>query len=73
MNGCNIHIKLFGEKGEVDVSLENRRGKPNFFTLPIPVIINLGNFLLDKRTGNVRINIKDGRILGYHSEEIVSL
>ena len=73
MTGCNNKIMLFMEEGEVVVSLENRRGKPNSFTLPIPMIVNLGDFLLDRRTGNVRINIKDGRILGYHTEEIVSL
>ena len=73
MTGCNNKIMIFTEEGEVDVSLENRRGKPNSFTLPIPMIVNIGDFLLDRRTGNVRINIKDGRILGYHTEEIVSL
>ncbi len=30
-------------------------------------------FLVDKRTGNVQINIKDGRILGLRIEEIVSI
>ncbi len=30
----------------------------------------LGKFLLDKRTGNVRLNIKEGKILGIHIEEI---
>jgi len=73
VTGCNSKIMLFTEEGEVDVSLETRRGKSNFFTLPIPVILALGEFLLDKHTGNLRINIKDGRILGYHAEKIVSL
>ena len=27
-------------------------------------------FLLDRKTGNIKLNIKDGRILGYHVEEI---
>ena len=27
-------------------------------------------FMLDRKTGNIRLNIKDGRILGYHVEEI---
>ena len=54
-------------------NLRNHDGIPSNFALPVPMIVDLGNFLLDKRTGNVRINIKDGRILGYHTEEIVSL
>ena len=29
-------------------------------------------FLLDKRTGNVRLNIKEGKILGIHVEEILA-
>ncbi len=31
----------------------------------------LEKFLLDKRTGNVRLNIKDGKLIGIHVEEIV--
>ncbi len=27
-------------------------------------------FMLDRKTGNIKLNIKDGRILGYHVEEI---
>ncbi len=30
-------------------------------------------FLLDRKTGNIKFNVKDGRILGYHVEEIRSL
>ena len=73
MTGCNNKIMIFTEEGEVDVSLETRRGKPNSFILPIPMIVFIGKLILDRHTGNVRINIKDGRILGYHTEEIVSL
>ncbi len=29
-------------------------------------------FLLDKRTGNIRLNIKEGKILGVHAEEILA-
>ena len=29
-------------------------------------------FLRDQRTGNIRLNIKDGKILGAHVEEFVS-
>ena len=27
-------------------------------------------FMLDRKTGNIKLNIKDGRVLGYHVEEI---
>jgi len=27
-------------------------------------------FMHDRKTGNIKFNIKDGRILGYHVEEI---
>ena len=37
------------------------------------VIKALESFLRDGRTGNFRINICAGKILGYHKEEIVSL
>ncbi|GEM_PF-5424784 len=30
----------------------------------------LARFLLDRKTGNIKLNVKDGRILGYHVEEI---
>ena len=30
-------------------------------------------FMIDRKTGNIRLNIKDGRILGYHVEEICKL
>jgi len=29
----------------------------------------LARFLLDRKTGNIKLNVKDGRILGYHVEE----
>ena len=32
--------------------------------LPRQLLDRLGQFLLDKRTGNMQLNIKDGRILG---------
>ena len=41
--------------------------------LPAEVAIAINKFILDKWRGNISINIKDGRILGYHSEKIVSL
>ncbi len=30
-------------------------------------------FMVDKNTGNIVINIQEGKILGYHVKEIVSL
>ncbi len=30
------------------------------------------NFLRDNRTGNIRLNIKDGKILGAHIEEFLT-
>lgn len=41
--------------------------------LPPQIICRLREFLLDKRTGNVRLNIRDGVILGFDVEERVSL
>ena len=64
---------VFTDKVSAVFNLRNHDGIPSNFALPVPMLVDLGNFLLDKRTGNVRINIKDGRILGYHSEKIVSL
>ena len=50
-------------KGLIDDSEVNGR-------LPESVIEPITNFLLDKRTGNIKLNIKDGEILGIHIEEI---
>ena len=30
-------------------------------------------FMIDRKTGNIKLNIKDGRILGYHVEEICKI
>ena len=75
MNKTNSKIleSVFTDRIAVGFNLRDRHGLPSNFALPVPMLVDLGNFLLDKRTGNVRINIKDGRILGYHTEEIVSL
>jgi hypothetical protein len=32
---------------------------------------HLNEFLLDKKTGSIQLNIKDGRILGLHLNEII--
>jgi len=41
--------------------------------LPIPVEERLRRLLVDKFSGIVQLNIKDGRILGYRVDEVVSL
>ena len=33
---------------------------------------SIENFLRDNRTGNIRLNIKDGKILGAHIEEFLT-
>ena len=39
--------------------------------LPDRVAVKLAEFLLDKRTGNVVLNVKDGVIKGVHLTEII--
>ena len=41
--------------------------------LPDSLALALAKFLLDKRSGNVTVQIKEGRILGFKTEEIVSI
>ena len=38
---------------------------------PKRIAREINQFLVDSKTGNVRINIKDGRILGAQIEQIV--
>ncbi len=38
--------------------------------IPDEVWDAFARFMLDRKTGNIKLNIKDGRILGYHVEEI---
>ena len=38
--------------------------------IPDDVWAVFARFMLDRKTGNIKLNIKDGRILGYHVEEI---
>ena len=33
----------------------------------------LARFMLDRKTGNIKLNVKEGRILGYHVEEICKI
>lgn len=41
--------------------------------MPTCVIDRLKQFMLDKKTGNVTLNIKEGKILGFHILEIVPI
>ena len=41
--------------------------------LPRELLDRLGQFLLDKRTGNMQFNIKDGQILGAQVTEFHSI
>lgn len=41
--------------------------------IPLPLYSFLNRYLLDRKTGNVTLNIRDGQILGYRVEEIHSL
>lgn len=41
--------------------------------MPPDLASALCSFLVDKKTGNVTLNIRDGKILGYRVEEIRSL
>ncbi len=41
--------------------------------IPDEVWDAFARFMLDRKTGNIKLNIKDGRILGYHVEEICQI
>lgn len=47
--------------------------RPAHALLPLPVEERLRRLLVDKFSGNVQLNIKDGRILGFHVNEVVQL
>ena len=40
--------------------------------LPPEIECALAQFLADRRTGNVQINVKDGKILGAHVTEMIT-
>ena len=46
--------------------------KPQF-SIPETYALAIGQFLLDRKTGNVVLNIKDGRVMGLRVEELVRL
>ena len=63
-----------------DWSLENSQPREipwehasPMYQLPEDVLEPLVQFLLDKRTGNVSLNIKDGQVMGLRVEEIVKI
>ncbi len=41
--------------------------------LPPEIAVALAEFLAKGRTGNVRLNVKDGKIRGAHIEEILTV
>lgn len=49
------------------------RDRPRDLYLPPALLARLAEFILDRRTGNVRLNIRDGVILGFDVEERVSV
>ena len=42
-------------------------------TIPPAFMERITQFVLDRRTGNIQLNIKNGEILGLHIEEIIAL
>ena len=49
------------------------KGLPLARILGEELITRIENFVLDGRTGNVVLNFREGKILGYRAEEVVSL
>ena len=41
--------------------------------LPVEVVDLLRKIMLDRWTGNVQLNIREGRILGLRKEEVINL
>ena len=52
---------------------KNVTGLPIARILGVEIISRIENFVLDGRTGNVVLNFRDGKILGFRAEEVVSL
>lgn len=53
-------------------SRKNGASTHSLALIPMNVWEQLTKFLLDKKTGNIQLNVKDGRVLGIHLNEIVS-
>lgn len=56
---------------EQPVRLNNGIEEKLLSAMPLEVQRALLKFLLDKRSGVFRINVREGEIRSYHSEEIV--
>lgn len=41
--------------------------------IPDEIWAVLTRFMRERKTGNIKLNIKDGRVLGYHVEEICKI
>jgi hypothetical protein len=46
---------------------------PRTLELPEKLRLQLAQFLLDKKTGNIVLNVKEGQILGFKVEELFSI
>ena len=55
------------------VPLEVRLEPDSEAIIPLRLYSFLNRFLIDKKTGNVTLNVRDGQILGFRVEEIHSL
>lgn len=53
------------------ISLQSEPNEGARIGIPKVVWSRLRSFLLDELTGNMTLNIKDGRILSFHIEESV--
>jgi len=52
---------------------KNINGLPIARILGVEIISRIENFVLDGRTGNVIVNFRNGKILGFRVEEVVSI
>ena len=41
--------------------------------VPLALVVELGKFALEKRTGNIQVNYRQGRVMGFRVEEIHNL
>ncbi len=55
------------------MAISNSPTNTSTVAVPRAVANALRQFMAEHRTGNLQLNIKDGRILGLHVNEIVSL
>jgi hypothetical protein len=43
------------------------------FPLPVEIVNRLQQFFLDRKSGNIQLNIRQGVILGFHVNEVHTL